>query len=101
MHTHSYNLPLASPSAAHPTLLSLHQLHARRSITMAAATACASTSLAGQALLRPASELSRKVGANEARVTMRKAASQGTSYWYVCRSLHLALSVTMWDNALR
>jgi light-harvesting complex II chlorophyll a/b binding protein 2 len=53
---------------------------------MAAATACASTSLAGQSLLRPVNELARKVGTNEARVTMRKSSSS-TSFWYAATLL--------------
>jgi hypothetical protein len=43
---------------------------------MAAATACASTALAGQSLLKPVNELSRKVGNVEARVTMRRTVSK-------------------------
>lgn len=47
-----------------------------------ATTACASTALAGQALLlRPANELVRKVGTSHARVTMRRGGGSG-SYWY-------------------
>ncbi len=45
---------------------------------MAAATACASTALAGQSLLKPVNELSKQVGAGKARVTMAKA---GGSPW--------------------
>jgi hypothetical protein len=51
---------------------------------MAAATACASTALAGQSLLKPVNELSRKVGTSEARITMRKSKSSSSdSIWYV------------------
>jgi hypothetical protein len=46
---------------------------------MAAATACASTALAGQSLLRQSNELARNVNLGEARVTMRKSASKSTS----------------------
>jgi hypothetical protein len=60
-----------------PALSSFLQIH------MASATACGSTAFAGQTLLKPVSELSRKVGTNEARVTMRKAASS-SSIWFVC-----------------
>ena len=48
---------------------------------MAAATAMHSTALAGQSLLKPVNELSRKVGAGEARVTMAKGSS--SSIWWV------------------
>ena len=42
---------------------------------MAAATACASTALAGQWLLKPVNELSRQVGSSKARVVMAKGKS--------------------------
>jgi hypothetical protein len=49
---------------------------------MAAATACASTALAGQSLLKPVNELSRKVGNVDARITMRRTASKSSgSIW--------------------
>ena len=53
---------------------------------MAAATACASTALAGQSLLRQSNELARNANFGEARVTMRKSASKSAasgSIWYV------------------
>lgn len=53
---------------------------------MAAATACASTALAGQSLLRKSNELARNVTLGEARVTMRKSASKSAasgSIWSV------------------
>lgn len=49
---------------------------------MATATACASTALAGQSLLKQSNELARNVNLGEARVTMRKSASSG-SIWSV------------------
>lgn len=52
---------------------------------MAAATACASTALAGQSLLKQTNELARSVGTAEARVTMRKTVSKSKSsdsIWY-------------------
>lgn len=53
---------------------------------MAAATAFASTALAGQSLLKQSNELARKVNVGEARVTMRKTASKtqsSDSIWWV------------------
>jgi hypothetical protein len=53
---------------------------------MAAATACASTALAGQSLLRQSNVLARNANLGEARVTMRKSASKSPasgSIWYV------------------
>ena len=65
---------------------------------MAAATACASTALAGQSLLKQSNELARKVNVGEARVTMRKTASKSQSsdsIWWVasdgCSSVWAAL----------
>jgi light-harvesting complex II chlorophyll a/b binding protein 2 len=51
---------------------------------MAAVTACASTSLAGQALGLSSNALAGKVNVGEARVTMRKPSkgSSSTSIWY-------------------
>jgi light-harvesting complex II chlorophyll a/b binding protein 1/light-harvesting complex II chlorophyll a/b binding protein 2 len=46
---------------------------------MAAATACASTALAGQSLLKQSNELARNVNLGEARVTMRKSASKSAA----------------------
>ena len=63
---------------------------------MAAVTACASTALVGQSLLRQSNELARNVNLGEARVTMRKSASKSAasgSIWSV-----LAPGV---DNSLR
>ncbi|KAG6544359.1 hypothetical protein Mapa_014193 [Marchantia paleacea] len=48
---------------------------------MATATACASTSLAGQALGASSNELAKKVNVGEARVVMRKG-SAPSSIWY-------------------
>lgn len=79
------SFPHCQPSSSSP----LCRLAPPRSIdrpaaAMAAATACASTSLAGQSLLQPANELARKVGTSQARITMRKASSGNSgSYWYV------------------
>jgi len=51
-------------------------------VAMASATACASTAFAGQTLLKQSSELSRKVGSNEARVQMRGSKSSSSSIWF-------------------
>jgi hypothetical protein len=52
-------------------------------VAMASATACASTAFAGQTLLKQSSELSRKVGSNEARVQMRGSkSSSSSSIWF-------------------
>ena len=53
---------------------------------MAAATACTSTALAGQSLLKQSNDLARNVNLGEARVTMRKSASKSAasgSIWWV------------------
>ena len=64
---------------------------------MAAATACASTALAGQSLLKQSNELARRVGTSEARVTMRKTASKSAgsdSIWW--DSLLWVRSILTW-----
>jgi hypothetical protein len=48
---------------------------------MASATACASTAFAGQTVLKQSSELSIKVGTNEARVQMRSRGGAPSSIW--------------------
>jgi hypothetical protein len=41
-----------------------------------------STALAGQSLLKPVNELARQVGANDARISMRKTAAKSSdSIW--------------------
>ena len=55
---------------------------------MAAATACASTALAGQSLLKPVNELARQVGTSEARITMRRTQQKSSdSIWYATLSI--------------
>ena len=67
---------ITSPFSVHSTA---EALHLSAIGDMAAATACASTALAGQSLLKQSNELARRVGTSEARVTMRKTASKSQS----------------------
>ena len=62
---------------------------------MAAVTACASTALAGQSLLRQSNELARKVNLGEARVTMRKSASKSATSGSIWSVLALGVDYTL------
>ena len=61
---------------------------------MAAVTACASTALAGQSLLRQSNELARNVNLGEARVTMRKSASKSAASGSIWSVLALGVDYT-------
>jgi hypothetical protein len=68
------SLSSSPPSLSHSLCLSL-------CADMASATACASTAFAGQTVLKQSSELSIKVGTNEARVQMRSRGGAPSSVW--------------------
>jgi hypothetical protein len=80
LHCHKNNLTAALYSQCIPSPLSpSHTAEELEVSAMAAATACTSTALAGQSLLKKSNELARNVNLGEARVTMRKSASKSTA----------------------
>ncbi|KAG6544361.1 hypothetical protein Mapa_014195 [Marchantia paleacea] len=67
----------------HFPIVDPNPLYAPQSVTMASATACASTVLAGQALGASSNALAAKVNVGVARVVMRKTVkTTPTSIWY-------------------
>jgi hypothetical protein len=63
---------------------------------MAAVTACASSTFAGQALGLSSNDLAAKVNVGEARVVMRKSKSSSSSIWYVLLDVKHCFSFAIW-----